>query len=226
MNEKDKNEIIDRYETRLNKLGAVPQALGWLKGRQVFRFAFLQGIEGLLPEDSIIDVGCAFGDLAPFLTSCGWHGRYLGVDIVPGLIDAGKEKYPELDLRVLDLQAEGLDDQFDWVFCSGALTSETHDVNSYDHLREMLTIFFNICRKGVAVNLLSPLVDYQSEVNFHPVFARTMEIVSGLSRRFVLRHDYMPYEYTLYIYKDDAIIKGSAVFEAHKDLYETLRNDR
>ena len=94
MDEKDKAVITERYERRLSEYGAVPQALGWFKGRQNFRFHYLAGVDGLQPQDSILDVGCAFGDLFSYMRGRGWHGRYLGVDIVPGLIREGKDKYP------------------------------------------------------------------------------------------------------------------------------------
>lgn len=222
----DKGVIVDRYESRLNELGPVPEALGWLKGRQLYRFEFLRQIEGFGERDSVLDVGCAFGDLEPYLRSTGWGGDYCGIDIVPKLIEAGKEKNPGLDLRVLDIQQESLGQEYDWVFSSGALTSKCDEVDSYEHIFEMLTILFGQCRKGVAVNLLSPLVDFESDVNFHPEFAQVLDHVSKLSRRFSVRHDYMPYEFTVYIYKDDAVFAEGNVFEAYKSLYQKLRNDK
>ena len=86
MEAKDKNKIIDRYEKRLKELGPVQESLGWLKGRQKLRFYVLKNIDHFQKSDSVLDVGCAFGDLKQFLMQCGWDGKYIGVDIVPGLI--------------------------------------------------------------------------------------------------------------------------------------------
>jgi len=221
----DKEKIVTRYESRLKEYGPVPQALGWFKGRQKFRFHFLAEIDGFQPYDSVLDVGCAYGDLEPFLRSFAWKGDYCGVDIAPGLIKEGERKYPDVDLRVLDIQEEELDRTFDWVFCSGALTSKTAEVDSYKHVKSMLSIMFNLCEKGVSVNFVSPYVDYQSEVNFHPNMSRIIEIMAELTRRFSLRHDYMPYEFTVYLYKEFEISAKANIFNKHWDLYQRLRTD-
>lgn len=225
MEEKDKAKIIDRYEDRLKKLGPVPQALGWLKGRQAFRFHFLAEIAGFGHEDSVLDLGCAFGDLEPYLRSLGWKGLYCGIDIVPGLIAEGKIKFPHLDLRLLDIQNESFAEHFDWVFSSGALTSKTEETDSYDHLQSILGIMFGICKKGVSVNFCSPHVEFQSEVNLHPDLGKLGAIFTGFTQRFCIRHDYMPYEFTAYLYKNDGIYRQANVFDAYEPLYQELRTE-
>ena len=223
MKANDKSEIIQRYTTRLNEKGAVPEALGWLKQRQKFRFHFLTEIDNFGSKDSVLDIGCAFGDLEPYLRGIGWRGRYKGIDIVPSLIEAGLKKHPNLDIVTLDIQNDKLPEKFDWVFSSGALTSKTKDINSYDHLEQMLEIMYSLCNKGVSVNLLSPFVDYESDINFHPELPKFFDIVNKISKRYSLRFDYMPYEFTLYMYKDDEIMKHSTVYRAHEALFERLK---
>jgi len=219
----DKNKIINRYESRLKEFGPQPQALGWFKGRQKYRFHFLAEIDGFEANDSVLDVGCAYGDMELFLRSLSWKGEYCGVDIVPGLIKEGKRKYPDSDLRLLDIQKEKLGKIFDWVFCSGALTSKTDQVDSYDQVESMLGKMLNLCKKGISANFVSPYVDYQSEINFHPDMSRLIEIITRLTRRFTLRHDYMPYEFTVYLYKDQNIIREANIFKKHQDIYKSLK---
>ncbi|MFC1525528.1 class I SAM-dependent methyltransferase [Candidatus Latescibacterota bacterium] len=214
----DKEKIIERYEERLGRLGPVPESLGWLRGRQNFRFHFLRQIEDFALGDSVLDVGCGFGDCYAYLRSVGWNGEYCGVDIVPGLISEGCRKYPNLDLRVLDIQEESLGRRFDWVFCSGALTSRIEG-DTYEHFRGMIGKMFGAAAKGVAVNFLSPLVDFSHEVHFHPDFGEIAGIIAKLSKRFTLRHDYMPYEFTAYIYSDSGVNVEANVFSRHNEIY-------
>lgn len=223
MEAKDKNKIIDRYEKRLKELGPVQESLGWLKGRQKLRFYVLKNIDHFQKSDSVLDVGCAFGDLKQFLMQCGWDGKYIGVDIVPGLILQSRIKYKKIDVRELDILTEDFKEKTDWVFSSGALTSKTCDEDSYDYVEKMLIKMFEICKKGVSVNFCSPNVTFQSEVNFHPNFDKILKIVSSITRRFSLIHDYMPYEFTLYLYKDDTLNSEINIFERFKDLHEKLK---
>src|SRR3989339_2012946 len=77
MNDKDKAVFIRRYRARYQQHGYSPVSLGWGKGgRQHLRFSVLAGI-GIGKEDSVLDIGCGFGDLFGYLKSTGWKGRYL-----------------------------------------------------------------------------------------------------------------------------------------------------
>lgn len=223
MKTKDKNKIIERYENRLNELGPVQESLGWLKGRQKLRFFILKNIDKFNNDDSVLDVGCAFGDLKQFLIQTGWNGRYVGIDIVPALILQAHKKYKNIDARVLDILVDEINDEIDWVFCSGALTSKTEEEDSYSYLKKMLVKMFEISKKGVSVNFCSPNVTFESDVNFHPNFDKILKIVCSITKRFSLIHDYMPYEFTLYLYKDDSVNSNINIFNQFNDLHNTLK---
>jgi len=223
MEEKDKQKIIERYEGRLKMYGPVQKSLGWLKGRQRFRFHYLEEIRGFLKKDSVLDIGCGYADLSRHLLENNWKGHYCGIDIVPGLVEEAKKKYPNADVRLFDITQQQLGEQFDWVFSSGALTSKTESIDSYDHLETMLRAMYKLCRKGVAVNFCSPLVEFESDVNFHPDFGKLLGIVTKLTNRFTLRHDYMPYEFTLYLYTDNEINKEANIFASENFYYDKLK---
>ena len=91
----DKEKIALRYRERIREGGHGPAALGEPKGRQAFYFDFLLKFDGLQPTDSIVDIGCGYGDLFGYLRSIGWHGEYVGIDIVPELIEEARRRYPE-----------------------------------------------------------------------------------------------------------------------------------
>ncbi|MBI3500573.1 MAG: class I SAM-dependent methyltransferase [Bacteroidetes bacterium] len=223
MKEKDKKKIINRYESRLKQFGPVQKSLGWLRGRQRFRFHYLKQVTGFEKNDSVLDIGCGYGDLWRHLQQNGWKGKYTGIDIVPGLINEANKRYPKINFRLTDITSGKFNEVHDWVFSSGALTSKTEEIDSHEHIRQMLQKMFALCRKGVSANFCSPLVDFESDVNFHPQFDRILKITSELTKRFVLRHDYMPYEFTLYLYKNDAVNTKSNVFQSEMKLYNQLK---
>ena len=210
MKKKDTAEYIKRYTKRFEEYGYDPRTLGWGKGgRQDVRFRALSEI-GIGENDSVLDVGCGFGDLALYLRNTGWKGVYTGIDIVPVLIEEGLRRYPDLDLRVADIQRETLDATYDWVVGSGLFNAEISD--NLSHIEDMLKRLFDLSVKGIACDFMSSRVDYRHPGSFHLEPERALSLAASLSRRVVLRHDYMPFEFCLYVYKADEIDPSSSLF--------------
>ncbi len=208
MNEMDKQRLIAMRKESIAEHGATEAGVDWSHkhpGRQLLHFEILRQIEGFSNTDSLLDVGCGFGDLAAYLRRDGWRGDYLGIDISAETIATGKKKHPGLNLQVKDILADPMPEQYDWVFCSGALNYKCVGCNNYDYLGQMLGAMFAQANKGVAFNLLSPLVDYEQDISFHPRFDRLLPLVTGLTKRFTLRHDFVPYEFAVYMYKKSEI---------------------
>jgi len=50
-------------------------------------------------------------------------------------------------------------------------------------------------------------------------------IAKKLTRRVALRHDYMPFEFCLFLYKDDSKNKKNVFNEHYKFLLKSFKND-
>ena len=217
MREVDKQKMFDRYTQRISKFGHGAAALGEPRERQAFYFDFLSKVDGLGSSDSIIDIGCGYGDLGSYLRSCGWRGEYVGVDINPQLIEEGRKRYgDDAHLIVADIQETPLQRVADWCFCCAALTSATEGLPFVEHLESMLQLMWASSRKGLVFNLLSPLADYTNPIHARPSFDEVLNVITRLTSRFTIRHDYMPYEYAVYAYKDNAIDPGPLIFTVHR----------
>lgn len=212
MKEEDKKAIIKRYNERLKIYGYDPRALGWFKGRQPIRFKVLSEI-GNLNNCSILDVGCGFGDLCGFLIKRGLNIRYTGYDINSNLIKIAKEIYPDALFEVKDIEKEEINDNFDWIFASGVFEFKLSDDKLF--VQSMLRKIFEICNKGVAVDFISDYVDFKNEEANYASPGEIFSFCKTLSRRVTLRHDYMPFEFCVYIYKDDKINERN-VFEEYE----------
>lgn len=205
MNPLDKRRCVERYTSRHREFGYDPRALGWGKnGRQHVRFAALCGVS---PErrGSVLDVGCGFGDLYGYLKGAGWEGRYVGVDIVPTLLDEARRQYPGADVRLCDILHEEVGEEFDYVVSSGIFNARLRDEPQEGYIAAMLRRMLGLSRSGVAADFLSTRVDFQREEAYHASPAGTLELGMGLSRRAVLRHDYLPYEFCIYLYRQSAV---------------------
>jgi SAM-dependent methyltransferase len=223
--EEDKSTIIDRYRSRLLELGEVPGAIGEPKCRQSFYYHFLLDTPEAARAKSMLDVGCGYGDLSRYLERRGWQGHYVGIDIVPEIVEAGRRRYPNADLRCLDLEHDELAGTFDWALAVGSLTSRLEYSEYYEHLESMIRAIWKRVNLGMSFNLFSPHVDFRSPVHFHPDIGKVCEIVARHTRRFTLRNDYMPFEYAVYMYRDDFIDRELSIFTCNRWVFDAYKEE-
>lgn len=210
MEESDREGYIQRYNDRLEEYGKDPKALGWMKDRQAIRFEALAGI-GDVNGSKVLDVGCGFGDLLGYFQERDITVDYYGLDINPNLIDIARDEYPGGHFRTVDFNEFDGEQTFDYVFESGMFNHEIYDGGKF--IRETLAKMFDIAEKGVAADFMSTYVNYMDD-NAH--YTNPLGIFSyckGLSRRVVLRHDYLPYEFCIYVYADDNITDNNEFSE-------------
>jgi SAM-dependent methyltransferase len=215
MDEKDKQAIIQRYNENLKKYGYSPKTLEWSKNRQPIRFKALSEI-GDLDTCSILDVGCGFGDLYGFSIKRGFKNmKYTGYDINENLIKIAREVYPDAHFEVKEVEKDKTNKKFDWVFSCGIFNNKISDNASF--IRNMLKRMFELCNKGVAADFMSTYVDFKNERAYYANPEEVFEFCKTLSRRVLLRHDYMPFEFCVYIYKDERINKKNVFTEFDND---------
>lgn len=195
-----------RYGRWLQRWGYGPEALGWGKGgRQEVRFSALAGQVLANPDASVLDAGCGFADLYDWLRQRQWRGDYCGLDISPDLLAVARERHPGLELHQMELaDAPSLARTFDYVICTGVFNARLTRTDEREYIRASLATMFSMAKVVVAVDFMSTRVDYQADMSWHMPPGEALDMALALSGRACLRHDYMPYEYALLIYRDDA----------------------
>ena len=198
MKKKTHKAILNHYTDLYKKFGDHPGSLGWPKGKQEIRFQTMSEI-GNLNNSSILDVGCGFGDFYGFLKYKKINAKYLGIDILPEFIEIGKKIYPRAQLQVRDFQSKKFKQRFDWVFFSGISVGVNYKI-----IQKIMNEMFKICKNGIALNFVGGILDYKSKDIFYSKPEKIYSLSTTLSHRVSLRHDYMPFEFTIYIYKDNS----------------------
>jgi SAM-dependent methyltransferase len=214
----DRLNYVERYEKRLQEFGYSPETLGWgINGRQAVRFSVLAELALNQADSSVLDVGCGFCDLYDFLRKYGWQGRYTGIDIVPGLIDLARQRHPVLDVRELDITDDcaSLDD-YDFVISSGALNATLPSGDNERHIESALRAMYLHSRRAACVDFMSSYVDFQKPGAHHTDPGWAFAMAKRITRRALLRHDYMPFEFSLFLFRDDAVSERR-VFSAFED---------
>lgn len=186
------SSVDEAYQSLFGHLSDV-QSLGWGSSvSQKKRFDILLEIRGRNSQDSVLDMGCGYGDMSPRCEN------YLGVDCRHSAIEMARQKYPES--RFLCGSIDDVEDEFDWIVASGLFClKENWESNTENLLKRM----FEICKKGIACNFLSDLT--RGKKNPHMKYATVsdvVQIVSKITNNFEVRHDYLANDLSLYIYRE------------------------
>jgi len=199
--------ITNFYESRFKLHGVNPMSLGWGdKLSQIKRFEILCQFLNL-NEKSILDVGCGFGDLYPFLrNNISDNFSYYGIDIYNRFIEIAKEKFPEGNFICSDFLKYSFDKKFDVVFLSGALNIKVDDDENIHERFIYSTIewMYKISSLGIAFNLTSSYTEdkYRNQDTYYSKPEEMFSFCKTICKNVVLRHDYMPNDFTCYLYKN------------------------
>ena len=204
MDDRDKQIINDRYSNRLQQYGddIKTMASGTPERRQI-RFDVLSQV-GNMAGASVLDIGCGFGDFYQYLKDRDIRAKYTGYDINGDLIKICRNKFPEADFEVKDIQKDTIFEKFDFVFSSQTFNNKLQYDDNEKVIKDVLKKAYDICtdRGGVAVDMITSYVDFK-EARLH--YYKPEEIFSyckTLTKRVVLRHDYPLFEFAVYMYKD------------------------
>jgi ubiquinone/menaquinone biosynthesis C-methylase UbiE len=188
------------YSGLVRKYGDDVRALDWgSRSSQEKRFQVLEEI-GCLNGASVLDVGCGLGDLYARLKANGMRTRYTGLDITPEMIEMARKRFPEAQ------------------FCVGDLLNPSHPIQSHDYLvssgifakrrtapleflKAMAGRMFRLSKRGVAFNCLSAWAEHKEKGEFYADPLKVLDYCRGLTPWVVLRHDYHPRDFTIYMYK-------------------------
>ena len=201
MNLQEKCSVIYFHKQCLQESGeGTTGALGWVEEtNQHMRFAVLSGIANL-SEASILDLGCGYGHLKPYLDSKYRNISYTGIDFMPEFIELANKVYgnePRTTFIRKDF-TEGKLPVADYVLASGVFCYRSSDEKYYTNL---ITRMFDACKKGIGFNMLD--VDkFPTSVFLKAHGSKAIEaFCKKLSSNVVVKNDYLPEDFTVFMYK-------------------------
>lgn len=203
----DDRHTITHFSRLLSRHGRTHAALEWnSRESQERRFGVLSEV-GLRSGDSVLDVGCGTGDLVAWLDRHGLSVRYRGIDMTPLMVETARERFPDRDFvqgcLLSDLVPLTDADRFDWVVASGIFAHRRDRPDTY--MRTMIQAMLKRADKGVAVNSLSLKAPYSYKWTlYHADPDAMLEWAGDHAAKVVLREDYDPNDFTLYLYVSPA----------------------
>lgn len=213
---KDIEETVEYYQKLYEQHGHSPKTLGWDKQKQYLRFGVLMSEFVNLESPRVLDVGCGFGDLNHYLKDVFTDYTYTGIDITPELIETAKNIYSgedNIDFILGDFVSHSFDSNFDVIIASGTFNSKFSSGRNMEFIENSIKKAISIADEGIAFDFLSDKVDYEYEHTFHSSPEEILSIAYSQSRNLILFNNYMPFEFSVIIFKNDSFSKNNTVFE-------------
>lgn len=208
------SRVVDQYRGAWKRYGRSSDSLLMPKGRHEDRF---RALEPYFEESlTILDYGCGLGFLYPFLRKRFESFAYTGVDVIEEFICDCAENFQDAVFSVVD-PGECPVGEFDVVFASGVFNLQSHDSlqESRQFAFQRIAELFETCNRFIVVDFLSSNVDFMQERAVHFTPGEVIDFVQQrLSRKFVLRHDLLPYEFSIIVWKDDEIAKPQNIYRS------------
>jgi SAM-dependent methyltransferase len=194
-----KEHLISFYDKLLALHGDSPAALRWTPKGQRARYGVLIEIAEDLGGRKVLDYGCGKGDFYGFLKEKDIRVEYTGLDINPRLISLAQKKYPECRFVVLDIEEEDLVEDFDYIFICGVFNNRVEGAK--DAMINTASKLFMHAREGLALTgISSHSPEKDIDINYVLPEEITAFAIKHLTPHVVLRHDYVPYDFTLFLY--------------------------
>ena len=191
--------IKNFYDINVIKYKQSYKQNGWgQKKSQQLRFKVFTDIDNL-NQRKILDLGCGTGDLKSFFQKKKIKVNYTGLENNESMINVlKKKKIRYIKSSIFDLK-KFKSNLYDFILMSGALNIPVK--NQETKISQLLKNSFRIAKKGVALNFLSI---YSNKINKNEFYADPVKIFNmskKICKKVVLRHDYLPHDFTIILYK-------------------------
>lgn len=199
----EKARIIQRYLNLYNKHGIHVDTLkAGGAGKQLLRHSVHSSMFNLEGKH-ILDVGCGIGMFYEHLKNLPTKiASYTGLDIVEPFIESNRSRFPEARFEKTDIFLDPLDKyQADIIFMSGVSSNKYQDIDNEKIAQEAIKRFFGIARVGLAIDFMTSYVDYREDYLYYFSPEKMFSFAKTLTSAVILRHDYLPFEFTLCLYK-------------------------
>lgn len=197
-------KVKEFFDDKINSYGAVPAGLDCRDEAAVtVRYDQILKVVERSSEFSILDFGCGYGGLAPYMEKKGFTDfRYIGRDFSAAMIEsanhinAAPSRYFEVGV------ADGLP-SVDYTVASGVFNMKLDaSLGEWEHYTlSTLRKLYATTRCGLAANFLTGYsdADKMRPDLFYPSPERMFAFGRTLSRNVALLHDYEIYDFTLVI---------------------------
>ncbi len=194
------------YTGKLREHGPSPRGVDWKdEASQMLRFAQLMGVARDLPDGSVTDFGCGYGELLGWMRRSGFRGPYLGLDVAETMIAAARARFPDDPAARFEV-GNSSPAPTDFAVASGIFNVRLgFPTAAWEaHVRDTLDELFRVGKRGFACNFLTAYSDpprMRADLYYAEPAVWFDYSVRRFGRHVALLHDYGLYEFTLIVRK-------------------------
>lgn len=204
IDDRDRKTIIDRYSERFHQFGVDIRTLNPGTAERHRLQHEVHASAGEMNGKTILDIGCGLGHYYEFLRDKQLDVDYIGYDIVPEFIESNRERFPDARFEVRDVSAEGIAHEADYVVMCQVFNNKYEHASNVDVVREAIRVALASAREAVSIDMLSDYVNYREpHLNYFSP-EEMFRYAKSLTRFVKLRHDYLPFHFTLFLYGERA----------------------
>lgn len=207
-------KVKKMYQKAYDKYGNSLDSILFPKGRQDLRFKSLCRCIDQSNRSTLLDYGCGLGHLYYFLNENFPKIRYFGADIVDEFILENKKNINDEQFFLIQSEKD-IDCSFDYIVSAGVFnllyveSKDEHKSIVYNILQSL----FKKANIALSVNFMSDEVDFQQDGAFHININELLNFSkSNLTKRLIVDQSYMPYEFTMTLFKDANIISPENIY--------------
>ncbi len=194
------DRITKFYDSLVDRYGHDPRACDYGRAEsQATKFKVLADVMDL-KNKRVLDVGCGFADYADYLRDRFGSVTYVGIDISTRMISEARRLRPNLDLRVCNILDDTVNGTFDVVTANGIFYLLGDEAPGLMH--QIIRRMYETAQSAVAFNSLSSWAEIKQPGEFHADPAETMEFCRRCTPWVTMRHDYLPHDFAIYMYRD------------------------
>jgi len=195
---------IEGYKRSFKKYGVNARALQWAS-RQAQELRLRELIADLDFENKyILDIGCGFADIIPFIEAKTRNFDYTGVDLVPEFIEVCRHKYPKYKFIVADYFGNPIKEKFDIVLTSGTLNANIK--NPYKYRFDAIKKMYDHAKEAIAFNMAGGYPQPENKKGNRVYYADLTKITDfckSISKKIIVRKDYSPNDFTIVMFKSE-----------------------
>jgi SAM-dependent methyltransferase len=215
-------KIIDEYRAAFKRHGDSMESVLWTKGRQKIRFVILTA--HILDDGfSILDFGCGLAHLKDYLDERFKTYKYSGADFVPEFIANNRTRHSRASFYEVDTPAR-VPGEFDHVLMSGIfnLCYAENEEENFEFVKRVLREAFTKTKVSLAVDFRRDRTNYREPNAYYQSLPALYDFAcSELSSRIKFDLSYMPYEYSMIVFKDSAPVEPVNVYRGYEYLQRT-----